>query len=68
MFNHYIRYFSLAFGLLVWCACEDYDEINADDIEVPYGYALSAGTSTIFSTSSFAYDSEADWVTGSTRP
>ena len=65
MFNHYIRYFSLAFGLLVWCACEDYDEINADDIEVPYGYALSAGTSTIFSTSSFAYDSEADWVTGS---
>ena len=56
---------SLAFGLLAWCACEDYDEINADDIEVPYGYALSAGTSTIFSTSSFAYDSEADWVTGS---
>ena len=34
------------------------------DIEVPKGYALSAGTSTIFSTSSFAYDSEAEWVTG----
>ena len=35
-----------------------------DDIEVPNGYALSAGTSTIFLNSSVAYDSEADWVTG----
>jgi CxxC motif-containing protein (DUF1111 family) len=31
-------------------------------MEVPAGYALSAGTSTIFSTSSFAYDTEADWL------
>ena len=34
------------------------------DIEVPEGYALSAGTSTIFMNSSKAYDSEAEWVTG----
>jgi CxxC motif-containing protein (DUF1111 family) len=31
-------------------------------MEVPTGYALSAGTSTIFSTSSFAYDTDADWL------
>ena len=65
MFNHSMKCVALAFGLLACCACEDVEEINADDMEVPYGYALSAGTSTIFSTSSFAYDSEADWVTGS---
>jgi CxxC motif-containing protein (DUF1111 family) len=31
-------------------------------MEVPAGYALSAGTSTIFTTSSFAYDTDADWL------
>jgi CxxC motif-containing protein (DUF1111 family) len=31
-------------------------------MEVPAGYALSAGTSTIFSTSSFAYDTDAEWL------
>ena len=53
-------------GLALWacCSCEDTDEIDMDEIEVPRGYALSAGTSTIFSTSTFAYDTEADWVTG----
>ena len=35
-----------------------------DDVYVPNGYALSAGTSTIFTTSTFAFDSNADWVSG----
>jgi CxxC motif-containing protein (DUF1111 family) len=32
------------------------------DIDVPDGYALSAGTSTVFVNSSYAYDTDADWV------
>ena len=35
-----------------------------DKIDVPNGYALSAGTSTIFLNSSVAYDTNADWITG----
>lgn len=45
-------------------ACEDNDGIDFDDIEVPEGFALSAGTATNFMTSTFAYDTEADWVSG----
>ena len=48
---------------LTFFSCEK-EGIEMDDIEVPNGYALSAGTSTIFLNSSVAYDSEADWVTG----
>ena len=44
-------------------SCDD-EGLDVLDIEVPEGYALSAGTSTIFMNSSKAYDSEADWVTG----
>ncbi|MBQ8629138.1 MAG: thiol oxidoreductase [Prevotella sp.] len=44
-------------------SCED-DGIDVRDIEVPSGYALSAGTSTLFMNSSKAYDSPADWLTG----
>ena len=50
--------------LLAVTSCSDDDAIGEGDLTIPKGYALSAGTSTIFSTSSFAYDSEADWVTG----
>ena len=53
----------LSFFSLV--ACNDDEGITVADIDVPEGYALSAGTSTIFINSSKAYDSEADWVTGS---
>lgn len=42
----------------------DSDGLDAIDIEVPAGYELSAGTSTVFLTSSVAYDSEAPWVSG----
>lgn len=46
-------------------SCSDYDDGMAVlDVTVPAGYALSAGTSTVFVNSSKAYDSEADWVTG----
>ena len=44
-------------------SCDD-EGLDVLDIEVPEGYALSAGISTIFMNSSKAYDSEAEWVTG----
>ena len=44
-------------------SCDD-EGLDVLDIEAPEGYALSAGTSTIFMNSSKAYDSEAEWVTG----
>ena len=46
-------------------ACEDDAGITVTDIVIPEGYALSAGTSTIFVRSSFAYDTEAKWVESS---
>ena len=42
--------------------CEDNGVMNIQEMEVPDGYALSAGTSTIFKNSSYAYDTDADWV------
>ena len=42
-------------------SCED-DSMDVMDIDVPDGYALSAGTSTVFVNSSYAYDTDADWV------
>ncbi len=53
---------ALAVALAVM-SCDD-EGLDVLDIEVPEGYALSAGTSTIFMNSSKAYDSEAEWVTG----
>ena len=47
---------------LALMSCDD-EGLDVLDIEVPEGYALSAGTSTIFMNSSKAYDSEAEWVT-----
>ena len=45
-------------GLTLSLASCDNDGLDVLDIEVPAGYALSAGTSTIFLNSSVAYDSE----------
>ncbi len=50
-------------GMIVMQSC-DSDGLDVLDIEVPAGYELSAGTSTIFLNSSVAYDSEAPWVSG----
>ena len=51
-------------GLTLSLVSCDNDGLDVLDIEVPAGYALSAGTSTIFLNSSVAYDSEAPWVSG----
>ena len=59
----YIWASSLAF-IFGMAACEEDDKMDMDTMTVPNGYALSAGTSTIFLNSSIAYDTEADWVTG----
>lgn len=63
--NTYTRLFTCIFtaGLLL-TACEDDDGLVATDIEIPYGYALSAGTSTTFFNSSVAYDQGAGWLSG----
>ncbi len=50
-----------ASSLLASCGSDGLDQL---DIEVPAGYELSAGTSTVFLNSSVAYDSEAPWVSG----
>lgn len=49
-------------SFLVSC---DEEGLDVLDVEVPAGYELSAGTSSIFMNSSKAYDSPADWVAGS---
>ena len=51
----------LSFFLLAACDRED-DCFTAEDFEVPNGYALSAGSSTVFINSSFAFDTDAPWV------
>ena len=50
-------------GLLLLTACDD-EGIDIRDIEVPSGYALSAGTATVFLNSSKAFDTPAEWLSG----
>ena len=47
----------------IFSSCGE-DGLDVLDVEVPAGYELSAGTSSIFVNSSKAYDSPADWVSG----
>lgn len=54
---------ALAAAAFALSGCSD-DELTAADIDVPEGYMLSAGTSTVFFTSSVSYDQPADWVSG----
>ena len=61
----HLKYTALALGVLLVCSCEDEEGLDVRDISVPDGFALSAGTSTNFSTASSAYDNYANWVTGS---
>lgn len=49
---------------LLTSSCDSFEGLDVTDVEVPEGYELSAGTSTIFMNSSKAYDSPADWVSG----
>lgn len=62
---HTLRLLPLALLLLGMASCEDDEGLRLTDIQVPEGYALSAGTSTVFLTSSYAYDKDADWVASS---
>ena len=41
-------------GILTLTACDDSDRLDVEDINIPRGYALSAGTSTGFYNSSVA--------------
>lgn len=59
-----IRRYILLIVLGVLTASCDNEQENLDQISVPEGYALSAGTSTVFNNSSFAYDQDAPWVAG----
>ena len=61
MMNRLMRYSCLLLCLSAGLTACDDDGIDVLDIEIPEGYALSAGTSTIFMNSSKAYDSPADW-------
>ncbi len=56
-----ILYIALLSSLAL-VACEDNDGLDVTDMEMPDGYALSAGTSTVFINSSYAYDNPADWA------
>ncbi len=42
--------------------CQSDDEVEMQELQIPEGYALSAGSSTVFINSSYAYDTDADWV------
>lgn len=61
--NFFLKYTIPLLSALILCSCEE-DGIDVLDVEVPDDYTLSAGTSTIFLNSSYAFDTEADWVTG----
>lgn len=53
----------LALSIVCLTSCED-DGMDVTYVDVPEGYALSAGTSTVFLTSTYAYDTPADWISG----
>lgn len=55
---------AIACAALLVAGCTDDSFIDIQDIDVPEGYALSAGTATVFISSSKAYDSPADWLSG----
>lgn len=62
----YAKYFfvvNVVASATLLCGCDN-NGIEAIDIEVPAGYAMSAGTATNFLNSSVAYDTDAPWVTG----
>jgi CxxC motif-containing protein (DUF1111 family) len=48
--------------LTAFCACSGDEFVIADD--APAGFALSAGTATVYNIGASAYDSPASWVTG----
>ena len=63
--NKYLYAFILFSAVWGLTACDESDQLDVDDISIPRGYALSAGTSTGFYNSSVAYDQAARWLSGS---
>ncbi len=57
--------FLAAGALAASCGDDQAENIDSILVDMPEGYALSAGTSTNFATSSKAYDMETQWTTGS---
>ena len=60
--NHTAKILCLLAAAAACPACEDEGQLDVLDVEVPQGYALSAGISTIFLDSPVAYDTQADWI------
>lgn len=54
----------LAMTAIALTSCNEVEGITVEDIEIPEGYALSAGTSTIFYYSPLAYDQPSGWISG----
>ena len=64
MKKHSWYFITIAALAVLAIACENGEGLGVEDIEVPEGYELSAGTATNFLTSTFAYDTDADWLSG----
>ncbi|MBO7597030.1 MAG: thiol oxidoreductase, partial [Bacteroidales bacterium] len=45
-------------------ACDNDDGIEIDEFTIPEGYSLSAGVSTVCLSSSYAFDTQAKWLSG----
>lgn len=56
-----LKLLTLSIGLGVLGACSE-EELDIKNVEIPQGFALSAGTSTVFLDSPVAYDTQADWI------
>lgn len=63
--NQTIKFLLFVVTLGTLTACDETgDQIVAEEMTIPKGYALSAGTSTVFFNSAVAYDQPAKWVSG----
>ena len=62
--NKYFRIPLIFISLFTLIACDESEQLDVEDIKIPKGYAMSAGTSTGFYNSSVAYDQAARWLSG----
>ena len=62
--NRFSKISCILLGVCSLMACDDSDQLDVDDIDIPNGYALSAGTATVFMSSPYSYDQPASWVSG----
>ncbi|MBQ3655519.1 MAG: thiol oxidoreductase [Bacteroidales bacterium] len=59
-----VKFAAVLTAAFVLYSCDSDEGLEIEDINVPDGYTLSAGTSTVFLKSTYAFDTHADWVTG----